>query len=190
MIGVKMKNEQGFTLVEIVVSLGIFAMLVVVMGGIFGNVIASQRSAIASKNVGESLSYAMEVITKELRSARRDAFEGNASCPDVEDGRMYSSSTAPTALTFQNKDQYCIKYYIENQTLMMERASSTDMSDVIIASTTSSRIKVTDLKFKITDEDYLQPLVTFRIEAESDKSVNKQKTAVQTTVSSRSYEHN
>lgn len=192
MIGVKTATARkvpsaGFSLLELVVALGIFILMVLAMGGIFSQVIASQRAVIANKNVQESLSYALEVVAKELRSARRDNFDGSPDCfGAANDERIYASSSGE--LLIQNKSQQCVKYYLNNATLM-RWASSTP--NPVIASTTSSQVRITGFDFLISDDDVSQPRVTLKLEAEAASGpASKQKFKVQTTISSRFYEHN
>lgn len=189
-----MRGEEGFSLLEILMSMLVFNLMILAIGGIFTQMINGQRAAIVGKNIGENMSYTLEVMAKELRAAKRDHFLGTRDCTEAVDGvevadhRIYSTSTTAGELTFQNKNGECVKYYLSGDTLMVERVSSFSS---VVASTTSSQIGINKFDFVITDNDTSQPRVTLMIEAEGkNKSVGKQVVRLQTTVSSRAYEHN
>lgn len=189
-----MRGEEGFSLLEILMSMLVFNLMILAIGGIFTQMINGQRAAIVGKNIGENMSYTLEVMAKELRAAKRDNFLGTRNCTEavdgveVADGRIYSTSTTAGELTFQNKNGECVKYYVSGDTLMVERVSTLSS---VVASTTSSQIGINRFDFTITDNDTSQPRVTLMIEAEGkNKSVGKQVVRLQTTVSSRAYEHN
>jgi type II secretory pathway component PulJ len=189
------RTEDGFSLLEILMSMLVFNLMILAIGGIFTQMINGQRAAIVGKNISESMSYTLEVMAKELRSARRDNFLGTRDCDEtgdgieVADGRIYSTSTTPGELTFQNKYGDCVKYYLSGDTLMVERVSTT--SATMVASTTSNQISINTFNFLVTDDDTSQPRLTLVIEAQGkNKSVGKQAVKLQTTISSRFYEHN
>jgi len=63
------KSDRGFTLIEVIVSVALFSVIILGATQIFSLVIDSQRSAIATQNVKESLKYFLEVTAKEMRMA-------------------------------------------------------------------------------------------------------------------------
>lgn len=179
---------------EILMSMLVFNLMILAIGGIFTQMVDGQRAAIVGKNIGENMSYTMEVMAKELRSARRENFMGTRDCTEavdgveVADGRIYSTSTTAGELTFQNKNGECVKYYLSGDTLMVERVSGLG---TMVASTTANQIAINRFDFLINDNDTSQPRVTLVIEAQGkNKAVGKQVVKLQTTVSSRFYEHN
>lgn len=189
------RAEDGFSLLEILLSMLVFNLMILAIGGIFTQMINGQRAAIVGKNISENMAYTLEVMAKELRSARRDNFLGTRNCTDagdgveVADGHIFSTSTTPGELTFQNKYGDCVKYYLSGDTLMVERVATT--SATMVASTTSSQLGINSFEFLITDNDTSQPRLTLAIEAQGkNKSVGKQVIRLQTTISSRFYEHN
>ncbi|NTW22356.1 hypothetical protein HGA34_02290 [Candidatus Falkowbacteria bacterium] len=190
----RLKSEEGFSLLEILMSMLVFNLMILAIGGIFTQMVDGQRAAIVGKNIGENMSYTMEVMAKELRSARRENFMGTRDCTEavdgveVADGRIYSTSTTAGELTFQNKNGECVKYYLSGDTLMVERVSGLG---TMVASTTANQIAINRFDFLINDNDTSQPRVTLVIEAQGkNKAVGKQVVKLQTTVSSRFYEHN
>jgi len=190
-----LRTQDGFSLLEILLSMLVFNLMILAIGGIFTQMINGQRAAIVGKNISENLAYTLEVMAKELRAAKRDNFLGSRDCTDTVDGvevadsRIFSTSTTPGELTFQNKYGDCVKYYLSGDSLMVERVSTSSVS--MIATTTSRLIGINDFNFIITDNDTSQPRITMLIEAEGkNKSVGKQLVRLQTTITSRAYEHN
>ena len=67
-----MKNEKGLTLVEILVSVGVFSGLLTLVAGIFvANFQMQRRTMAMQKTIGE-LSYAIEYMGRAIRMAQND----------------------------------------------------------------------------------------------------------------------
>src|SRR3989339_604522 len=73
------KNKKGFTLMELIVSMAIFSASILMATGVFKSAIEGQRSAIAAQNTQESMRYAFEVMSKEIRGAI--GTDGGSNCP-------------------------------------------------------------------------------------------------------------
>lgn len=63
-------NTKGFTLMEIIISLGIFSFLVLAILGMFTSSIRGQRAALAQSKIEREAQLLVGVITKKIRSAR------------------------------------------------------------------------------------------------------------------------
>lgn len=61
------KTERGFSLIELSVAVGIFAVVVTITSSTFITSLKGQRKAITAQNVADNARYAMEVIAKEIR---------------------------------------------------------------------------------------------------------------------------
>ncbi|MCG2695682.1 prepilin-type N-terminal cleavage/methylation domain-containing protein, partial [Candidatus Parcubacteria bacterium] len=64
------KNNAGVTLLELTVAVAIFSFAVLSATQIFKMVLEGQRSAIAAQSTQESMRYALEVMSKEIRMAK------------------------------------------------------------------------------------------------------------------------
>ena len=64
----KRKLNRGFTLIELVVSLGIFSVVVVAAVGMMISIFAAQAKAIAIKNVFDNARFSLELMTREIRT--------------------------------------------------------------------------------------------------------------------------
>lgn len=168
------------SLMEMVVSVTIFAVMMLAITSIYQLVYQSQRNAIDAKNTQESIRYVMEVFSKELRSAKRD--DGGCSLATLN--KLYATSTNAygEVLNFKNLQNECVSYYLAGNTLMARR-------DSLTASTTPNEIKVSGLKFSVKEAISMQSMVTIKADVEVlNRTSNKQKLKIQTTISSRFYD--
>jgi len=183
MIGINNKttNQAGTTLFELVVAMAIFIVLMLALTSIFQLVYQAQRNAVDARNTQESMRYVMEVFSKELRSAKRDGDAFTAgTCANVTDGRIYD--TTGTVLNFRNYKDQCMRYYLNGNSLMVNRGAVT-------ASATPNEIKVSNLQFDVHEEALEQARVTLKADVEAiNRTSNKQQLKIQTTVSSRYYD--
>ena len=72
MLNIKRKTN-GFTLLEMTVSMGIFSIVMIVTIGAFLLTIKAQRVALAEKAVAENVSFAMEFMSRQMRVVKRDS---------------------------------------------------------------------------------------------------------------------
>jgi len=199
------QNTSGYSLIEIMVSLAVFAILLLSILSIAQSVSNGQKAAIQAQNTQESLRFAFEVISKEMRSAKQSDEECN---PDgvVSDNNevfnVYNGITIGSnsdVLYFKNKNNECTYYYLEGSRLKIARDDDIIMdssidNDFFIS---PNDVNITNLKFNIIDneiynvgeysQDPIQPLVTIIIELEGAGAKFKQKFTMQTSVSSRHY---
>jgi prepilin-type N-terminal cleavage/methylation domain-containing protein len=160
-------NNRGFALLEIIVSIGIFAVIFIIVMNIFQSVITGQRNAIASEYTQDTMRYIFEMMSKEIRA---------------ESGGAYSQ-TVPDELLFTNKNGDSVRYFLSNERLWVSR-NGVDLP------ITPNQVKISGLQFVISGGATEQSKVTIKIDIEMSqgKDINKQKIKMQTTISSRNYE--
>lgn len=179
------KNKKGITLLEIMVSVSIFSFMILAATGIFQMVIESQRRAIAAQNTQESIRYFLEVLSKELRSAKKGVAD---ECAGTD--KVYGGSS--NSLIFLKHDvvddvDVCLRYYKQGDNLMLERKVGILASTT--ASTLSNKVKVTNLNLATVNDLLKQPMATILLEVEAvGKDLHKEPLKIQTTISSRFYE--
>lgn len=199
----KRLNNRGFTLVELLASIGIFSMMMTLLIMTFKEVTVSQRVAISLKNTQENLSYSLEVISKELRQAKR----ANNDCEDiiallgepavVASEKVFNTASSSKILYFKNKNDECTAYYMNEGRLYIVRDSNLGDGLDNNLPVTPDEITITDLNFFVTDDLIAAPLitqarVTVRMTAESialSPSV-EHSMDIQTTIAARYYEGN
>ncbi|MFZ3019969.1 MAG: type II secretion system protein [Minisyncoccia bacterium] len=67
LIGVIKKNQKAFTLVEILVAVGIFAVIVMLSLGALANIFDANRKSQSLKAIMTNLNFAVEIMTREMR---------------------------------------------------------------------------------------------------------------------------
>lgn len=184
MIGVKIqKNKAGVSLVEVVVSVLIFAVIILSSTQIFKLVIDGQRSAIASQNVQENIKYFLEVVSKEIRMAQKN--EG--ACAGINNDQVYATSTNSLGdiLKFKNYYGQCVTYSMATTTNSQRFKIERDSSSGFIS---PSKITMDDLKFILTSSTSSHPMVTIGLKAHAlDQGQFESEMITQTSLSSRFY---
>ena len=178
-----LKNNSGVTLLELTVAVAIFSTVVLSATQIFKMVVEGQRSAIAAQHTQESMRYALEVMSKEIRMAQKAI--GNECGPQLN-GKVYNIQG--NRFQFKNINNQCVEYSLEDDANGVSRLKI--RRDIVSGYITPDEIKVSDLKFDVIDNVGTdQPSVTFKMIVRAvGKELHKSEIKMQTTVSSRYYE--
>jgi len=100
------KNKNGFTLVELMVSVFVFSLIVGAIMGIFISGIETQKRILRDQKIISELSYAMEHISRSLRMAIRD---NDGDC--INQGYNYQL-IGNSGIRFLNYKNQCQEYYL------------------------------------------------------------------------------
>lgn len=206
----KIKNNNGYTFIEIIIAVALFAFVMTIALNIFQSVNRSQKSAMAAQTIQENLRYALEVMSKEIRQAARS----DTSCWASAQNRVYNQGTIGSnnnVLFFKkikedasgNNHEICVAYYLDNDRIKIRRNEMDSTHNVINSSAynadgyiTAGDIKIDSFNFSIFDnliaalpENKFQPRVNLKIKAEmkNGQPAYAQIVFVQTTISSRNY---
>jgi prepilin-type N-terminal cleavage/methylation domain-containing protein len=179
-------QSAGFSLIEVLVSVALFSVIIMSTTQIFKMVIDSQRSALATQNVQESLKYFLEVVGKEIRMAQKD----NGVCMLVPDDKIFAvaSNAYGDALYFKNYYNQCVAYYLYNdgdeQRFRVSRGVNTDFIS-------PAKIRIDTLNFTLTEDPAtVQPAVTLNLKAHAlGQGEFKSEMDIQTTMTSRYYKN-
>jgi len=69
----KLKNDQhGFSLIEVLISVFVFSVIVIAIGGIFTQILALQRRGAGAQKVQENTLFALELMAREIRVSKID----------------------------------------------------------------------------------------------------------------------
>ncbi len=178
-------DSDGFSLIEVVVSVTLFVIIVMSATEIFRLVIDSQRNAVATQNVQESLKYFLEVTEKEIRMAQRD---DEYKCSwTLDNGQVFflSSNSYGDILRFRNYYGECVIYSLaldgDSQRFQISRDGSSDFIS-------PKKITIDQLRFLPREAAGKQSVVTMDIKAHSlSSSQFRSEMNIQTTLSSRFY---
>lgn len=173
-------DGRGVTLLELMVSVALFSITMMMSAQIFQTVIEGQRQAIASQDMQENIRYVFERVGKEIRTAISDDTGACSGTP----GKIYNVSGGGTEIKFINYKGQCIRYFLNNDRLAIQRDS--EPMDYV----TPSNINMTRVLFQVTNNsDYVQAKVLMRMQMELIiKGERKEKLNVETMVSSRYYD--
>jgi len=182
------KNKRGFTLIEVLVSVTIFAVIILAVTNIFKLSIDGQRSAMATQNVQESLKYFLEVTGKEMRMAQRN----NGVCSGMPDNVIFQRTSGSPGDTLYFKNYYgeCVTYSLAadgtNLRFKITRQTGAGtLSDFI----SPAKIKINNLHFIVNSvASTTQPMVTINLNAIAlGESQFKSAMTIQTSIASRYY---
>ena len=176
---------------EVMVSVALFAVIILSVTSIFKLSIDGQRSAIATQNVQESLKYFLEVTAKEIRMAQKN--EG--ACSGISNDQIFmvlpkSGTALGDTLVFRNYYGECVHYSLvadgDSQRFWISRQNGPiTYADFI----SPAKIKIDDLHFVLNDTaSTTQPMVTINLNAEAlGESQFKSDMTLQTSITSRYY---
>lgn len=178
------ERQRGFTMVELLVVLGIFTGIALLITSIFLFGIKEQRRAVATQEALNQVSFAAEFMVRAVRMAKED--EGG--CVGV--GRSYDVFSGGQGIRFRNalEDEDCQEFRMEEGALYYVRDAGQGGSRQE-AALLSENMSVGRLQFVLSgdvsgDE---QPRVTLMMEVVPD--VEELDTFhIQTTVSQRDIE--
>ncbi len=170
----KNSKARGFTLIEIMVSVAVFAIIMILGVGALVTVTNSYRISQQQKTAIDSLSFIMENMTRDIRTGT-NYYSGSFSGSTDDSNSGSANDGTNVSLSFDASDDrgYFIYYRVESGgvgTLYRKRIKS-GLSDQIEPLTSSADMNVTNLRFRVagTDSapsDTLQPSVWLDIEGE------------------------
>jgi len=201
------KNIQGFTLIEMIVSLAVFSIVVTTAIGAMLVLISTNQQLQAEQNVITNLSFALDTMTREIRTGDKYYCANSGSGDDLkvftED--QESIGTATKNCIVQSTYQYRgvsffeggesltkdttvasnrISYFYDfNQKAIFRRLGNETAQAI-----TSSGLVITDMQFFVSGAvvgDDEQPTVTIYIEAKEKDDAEAKTYHLETTVTQR-----
>lgn len=166
-------KKQGFTLIEMIVAIAVFTVVMTVTAATYLNISDIQRKANAIRAINDNVSFAMEVMSREI-SRGNDFNLAIAGC---------SYSVPCGYFDFRDRNDNQITYSLENNSI--KRTSPGD-PDLYL---TSSDVVIDNMEFMIKGQelgDGWQPMVTIIINATAGEKL-KIRTSfnLQTTITQR-----
>ena len=172
----KQNNNRGLTLLELIVSIGVFALIMLSVMSIFISVTRTQRRNTALQNNLDSIRYTLEVMSKEVRMAIKDV---DGSC---HEGEVYYQKNRQEIffLDYQGK---CVTYFLNGKKLFKEVDSGGEIQ------VTPDKVLVDDIDFEIFSDINSQPMVKIALKfvGEGQDFWSSPELVLQTTISSRFY---
>ena len=159
-------KKNGFTLIEIIVAIGIFTAVITMALATFLNISNIQRKAGALRAINDNLNFAVEMMSREIRT-----------------GKNYcASSCIGSSFNFTNSQNESVIYRMVSNSI--ERSSDGGASFLRL---TSPEIDIDNLEFIVPSPAVSpQPRVTIILNGSvSDPKIGELKLNIQTTISQR-----
>lgn len=167
------RERAGFTLLEVVVSLGIFSVVIITAIGAVIAIKNAQLKASRIQVIQDNLRFTLESMTREMRTA--SSFSPGGSAP------------AYTQLTFTRSDNVVVSYCSQNGTVRKMTGGSTVCS--VGSPVTSDDVLIDRLTFYVLGQaagpSDGQPRVTTSLQAHSRDPKLGTSFRIQTTVTQR-----
>lgn len=184
------RQIAAFTLVEILISVTIFAGIILTSTSLFKLSIEAQRTSIATQNVQESLKYFLEMVAKEIRMAKKN----QAVCPGIASDQIFSRLTSANGdvLIFKNYYDECVEYSVglDGNNVPRFKIKRTNTEGEELADFISpAKIEIKALHFILNNDDPgNQPAVMINIKGNALGDQNfESELMLQTTITSRYY---
>jgi prepilin-type N-terminal cleavage/methylation domain-containing protein len=173
---------KGYTLIEILVAVSIFFVVIAAPSGFFVTALKGQQKALASQELLDNASYALEYMSRSLRMAKKDDVDG------VNCLLAYKLNYATTTqgIKFRNYEDKCQEFYLEDGRI---KENKTGYAQPLFL--TSNDLEVSKFEISITGEtqkDIIQPRITLLLEAKGNRPAIASLQPVlriQTTISQR-----
>lgn len=185
-------HPKGFTLIEVLVSVAIFATVMVIALGALLAISESDRKAQTLKSVINNLNFSLEAMSRSMRTGTTyycGVLAYNAALPGTQD----CASTAQTGMAFRDSNNQVIKYCRGNG-----NACSSSGTAVLVsknngqyAPLTAAEVTITNLQFYVSGATsaQVQPYVVILLSGRVPVSASQTSTFdLQTSVTQRLYD--
>jgi len=195
--------KKGYTLIEVLVAVGIFTILIAAPTGFFVGSLRGQLKTLASQKLLDNTSYTLEYISRSLRMAKKDTIGSCISPLDSTNYRNYEKTDfrelnngigySGIGIKFKNYQEVCQEFFLdeteghETKGQLMESKNGT--APVAL---TSNELEVVSFKIGPADSwgqnDTDQPRVTLFLKIKGGKGQMEELQPlikIQTTISQR-----
>lgn len=114
---------------EMMIAIGLFMIIMVIATNIFLQAVSNQARANSSKNLQESLQYALAIMSNETAGAQKDPTRCAGSCPSSKD--YFCVLNDNTKLIFVNALGECVSYDLDLDTNNLLRLKVIKSSEAI-----------------------------------------------------------
>jgi len=192
---ITVKKAKGYTLIELLASVAIFALIIAGPAGFFVAAVRAQNRALVLGQMVESSPYSLEYMSRALRMARKDM---DGDCVGLKKNYATSTQNPLDIITFlkydENSQENVCHQFAFGQGKIQERICEVESFDCTIASNWESWVSLTPNGLAVSQgnffgsgwnqTDNIQPRVTiFYKIATSGQPVPSM--SVETTVSQR-----
>ena len=190
-----MATKNAYTLIEVLVAVGIFTIVIAAPTGFFVSALKGQQKALASQEVLDETSYALEYVSRSLRMAKKELDCASKSDPTTcaclkigGYGVNYELTHEGKGIKFTNYQNQCQEFFLDINDNRFKEVK--DGGEAIPL--TSDDLEVVVFKIGPQDSwgqnDNKQPKITLFLEVKGVESARPElqpKIQIQTTVSQR-----
>lgn len=172
----KNNTKKGFSLVEMLVAIGIFMTIVTIAVSALISIIGANKRAQAIKNTIDSVNFVVETISRELRSGKEYSCVDLVDCPSGSNKISYKNSLGNN-ITYEFK--------ADSDDLLTKKTDD-GVPEVLISK--DSGVKLDSMIFYVigTQNELMQPRVIITASGKIEsKSADNSSFNLQTTVSQR-----
>jgi len=160
-------NLRGFTIIELLVAMGLFVILVGIASGGFIKVLRMQRLIVELMSANDNVSSALEQMAREIRMG----YDFN--------------KISETELQFVNTYDIKVSYKLNDKTIerCVEESGLWNCKKI-----TAEKVNISNFKINLLDNNDYPPRITISLSAGvNDKYFENTPINIQTTISSRIY---
>jgi prepilin-type N-terminal cleavage/methylation domain-containing protein len=139
------RHSRGYTLVEMIVAVGLFALIMTLASGAYILMISINRQAQSIATGIDNLSFALETMTRTIRTGTNYSCNLGTDCPNGNSN-----------FSVKNQNGVTVSYTLSNGTIMQNNVPLTDPSSVTVSSLTF----YVSGAAPVSSSDYTQPHVT------------------------------
>ena len=162
-----LNSQEGFTIVEVIISAFVFSIIVTVTSGLFVQILALERRAFASQKIQENGLFIMELMSREIRVSQIQ--------------NQDSLNCTATTLTIIHPVNGTVTYSLTNGVLQrIAGGVTTDLSSSTVA---FSRLNFCIMGSGPTDDQQARVAILASIQNKTGREILT--TSFETTVSSR-----
>ena len=187
--------KKGYTLIEVLVAVGIFTILIAAPTGFFVGSLRGQLKTLASQKLLDNTSYTLEYISRSLRMAKKELSADPLTACLLEGGTIlyghnYQITRGGNGLKFINYKNECQEFFLDENDHRLKE-SKNGAAPVALTAEDLEITSLTGLKFKLSGEskaDTDQPRVTLFLKikgARGQKPELQPEIKIQTTISQR-----
>ena len=187
--------KLGFSLIEVIVSMGIFVTAVVGLSALFVGVLRIQRQAFVESLVVDNARYAMDEMTRAIRVSDIEAMADNTPQDFIimDEQPMLDDAFGFSGCSASDPTDCLVRYHYDGGTRRLQERRANGSSfpirtwflDLAGDATVVQVNRFQASAFGCGDSDNRQPRVTLGLETSHRQAVGVQPLLLQTTVSLR-----
>jgi prepilin-type N-terminal cleavage/methylation domain-containing protein len=165
----RFNRQSAFTLIELMISLGLFSMVIVVITSLFIQTVKAERLVTNRVAAIDNVALAIEQIAREIRTGVKFKEQGNKDGIETDE------------LEFTNDNAERVRYRLNNGAIEKSVGGDDDFLPI-----TSSSIEIDKLVFRIMSEPgNFPPRITVIIRAKGPKGLFELPLNLETTIDAR-----